>query len=160
MRVGIGYDVHQLISGEDLILGGVEIDHSSGLKGHSDADVLLHAVMDAMLGAIGAGDIGKHFPDSDPAYDGISSLKLLSEVNSLLTKQGYSIINIDATIIAQKPRLASYLEKMEDRITGVLDISLTKINLKATTTEGLGYIGNEAGIAAQAIVSLKSAEHE
>ncbi|ADL11688.1 2-C-methyl-D-erythritol 2,4-cyclodiphosphate synthase [Acetohalobium arabaticum] len=160
MRVGIGYDVHQLISGEDLILGGIKIDHSSGLKGHSDADVLLHAVMDAMLGAIGAGDIGKHFPDSDPAYEGISSLKLLSEVNSLLTKQGYSIINIDVTIIAQKPKLASYLEKMEKRIAEVLDISLTKINLKATTTEGLGYIGNEAGIAAQAIVSLESAGYE
>ncbi|MBM7624983.1 2-C-methyl-D-erythritol 2,4-cyclodiphosphate synthase [Sporohalobacter salinus] len=155
MRVGIGYDVHRLVSGEELILGGVKIDFNSGLKGHSDADVLLHAVMDALLGAMGAGDIGKHFPDSDLAYKGISSLELLLEVNSLLKDNEYSIINLDATIIAQKPRLAPYLDKMKEKIAEILNLSLFQLNLKATTTEGLGYIGNEKGIAAQAIVSLE-----
>lgn len=158
MRVGIGYDVHQLVDDEELILGGIEIDYSSGLQGHSDADVLLHAVMDALLGAISAGDIGKQFPDSDSAYKGISSLKLLAKVNSLLQDRKYSIINLDATIIAQKPKVAPYLEKMKQNIAKELNISLTQLNLKATTTEGLGYIGNEEGIAAQAIVSLELVE--
>lgn len=160
MRVGMGYDVHQLVEGRDLILGGVRIPHSLGLLGHSDADVLLHAVMDALLGAAALGDIGKHFPDTDPAYKGISSIRLLEHVRGLLEEKGYVVGNIDATIIAQKPKLRPYIEEMEQNIAGTLGISSDQVNVKATTEEGLGFSGREEGIAAQAIIFLdKSTAH-
>ena len=154
MRVGIGYDVHRLVEGRDLILGGVKIPHIMGLLGHSDADVLLHAIMDALLGAAALGDIGKHFPDTDMRYKGISSMKLLEEVGNLLEQQGYVIENIDATIIAQKPKLRPYIEEMEQNIAEVLHLRKNQINVKATTEEGLGFTGTEQGISSQAICSL------
>lgn len=154
MRVGMGYDVHKLVEGRDLILGGVKVPHPLGLLGHSDADVLLHAIMDALLGAAALGDIGKHFPDTDPKYKGISSLKLLEHVKGLLEENGYVIENIDATIIAQKPKLRPYIEEMEQNIAATLGIAREQINVKATTEEGLGFTGTEAGISAQAICSL------
>lgn len=154
MRVGIGYDVHRLTGNRKLILGGVEIEHAMGLLGHSDADVLVHAIMDALLGAAALGDIGKHFPDTDPAYKGISSMKLLEHVRELLAQQGYVIENIDATIIAQKPKLRPYIAGMEQNIARVLSIAEEQINVKATTEEGLGFTGSEEGISAQAICSL------
>ncbi|TDX49311.1 2-C-methyl-D-erythritol 2,4-cyclodiphosphate synthase [Orenia marismortui] len=154
MRVGIGFDVHKLVEDSDLILGGVTIDYFLGLLGHSDADVLLHAIKDALLGAIGEGDIGRHFPDTDPQYKGISSLKLLKEVVDIIEDKGYILNNLDATIIAQKPKLAPYIERMQKNIAEVLRVDINKINLKATTTEGLGFIGKKEGIAAQAIVSV------
>ena len=145
MRVGMGYDVHKLVEGRKLIIGGVEIPHSLGLLGHSDADVLLHAIMDALLGAAALGDIGKHFPDTDPAYEGISSIKLLEEVGQLLEKENYVIDNIDATIIAQKPNIAQALK-----------IDVSQVNVKATTEEGLGFTGSEDGISSQAICAISS----
>lgn len=154
MRVGMGYDVHKLVEGRKLILGGVEIPHTLGLLGHSDADVLLHAIMDALLGAAALGDIGKHFPDTDPAYKGISSMKLLAHVGKLLEEKGYVIDNIDATIIAQKPKLRPYIEEMEQNIAKVLGISEEQVNVKATTEEGLGFTGVEQGISSQAICML------
>lgn len=154
MRVGIGYDVHKLVEDRDLILGGVKIPHTLGLLGHSDADVLLHAIMDALLGAAALGDIGKHFPDTDMRYKGISSMKLLEEVGNLLEQEGYVIENIDATIIAQKPKLRPYIEEMEQNIAEVLQIGKNQINVKATTEEGLGFTGTEEGISSQAICSL------
>lgn len=154
MRVGMGYDVHRLVEGRDLILGGVKIEHSLGLLGHSDADVLIHAIMDALLGAAALGDIGKHFPDTDEKYKGISSMKLLEHVKGLIEEEGYVIENIDATIIAQRPKLRSYMEEMEENIAKVLKIEKNQINLKATTEEKLGFTGREEGIAAQAICSL------
>lgn len=154
MRVGMGYDVHRLVEGRDLILGGVKIEHSLGLLGHSDADVLIHAIMDALLGAAALGDIGKHFPDTDEKYKGISSMKLLEHVKGLIEEEGYVIENIDATIIAQKPKLRPYMEEMEENIAKVLKIEKNQINLKATTEEKLGFTGREEGIAAQAICSL------
>lgn len=154
MRVGMGYDVHRLVEGRDLILGGVKIEHSLGLQGHSDADVLIHAIMDALLGAAALGDIGKHFPDTDEKYKGISSMKLLEHVKELIEEEGYVIENIDATIIAQKPKLRPYMEEMEENIAKVLKIEKNQINLKATTEEKLGFTGREEGIAAQAICSL------
>ncbi len=154
MRVGMGYDVHRLVEGRDLILGGVKIEHSLGLLGHSDADVLIHAIMDALLGAAALGDIGKHFPDTDEKYKGISSMKLLEHVKGLIEEEGYVIENIDATIIAQKPKLRPYMEEMEENIAEVLKIEKNQINLKATTEEKLGFTGREEGIAAQAICSL------
>lgn len=154
MRVGMGYDVHRLVEGRDLILGGVKVEHGLGLLGHSDADVLLHAVMDALLGAAALGDIGKHFPDTDPAYKGISSLKLLEHVGGLLEEKGYVIDNIDATVIAQKPKLRPYIEAMEHNIARTLAISPEQVNIKATTEEGLGFSGREEGIAAQAVCLL------
>lgn len=156
MRVGMGYDVHKLVEGRELILGGVKIDHTLGLLGHSDADVLVHAIMDALLGAAALGDIGKHFPDTDPQYAGISSMKLLSHVGELITKEGYVIENIDATIIAQKPKLRPYIGQMEQNIADTLGISTDQINIKATTEEGLGFTGNETGISSQAICALGS----
>ena len=149
MRVGIGYDVHRLVENRKLILGGVEVAHSLGLEGHSDADVLVHAIMDALLGAAALGDIGKHFPDTDAAYKGISSMKLLAYVAELLQQQGYVVENIDATIIAQKPKL-----QMERNIADVLSIAKEQINVKATTEEGLGFSGRQEGISAQAICAL------
>lgn len=154
MRVGIGYDVHRLAENRKLILGGVEVAHSLGLEGHSDADVLVHAIMDALLGAAALGDIGKHFPDTDEAYKGISSMKLLAHVAELLQQQGYVVENIDATIIAQKPKLRPYIAQMERNIADVLSIAEEQINVKATTEEGLGFSGRQEGISAQAICAL------
>ncbi len=151
MRIGSGYDVHKLVEERKLILGGVEIPHEKGLLGHSDADVLLHAVMDALLGAAGLGDIGKHFPDSDGEYKGADSLKLLSKVLYLISQKGYCIINVDATIIAQKPKLAPYIPKMCENIARVLEINMDQVNVKATTEEGLGFTGAQEGIAATAV---------
>ncbi len=155
MRIGIGYDVHQLQPGRKLILGGVEIPHPSGLLGHSDADVLLHAICDALLGAAGLGDIGKHFPDSDMRYAGISSLLLLAEVNSLLNAAGYQVYNIDSTIVAQEPRLVGYIEAMRANITNQLGLDQHRVSVKATTTEKLGFEGRGEGISAQAVALIK-----
>ena len=154
MRVGMGYDVHKLVEGRDLILGGVKIPHTLGLLGHSDADVLLHAIMDALLGAAALGDIGKHFPDTDPKYKGISSIKLLEHVAKLIEEKGYVVENIDATIIAQKPKMRPYIEEMEKNIAAALHIDVSQINVKATTEEGLGFTGMEQGISSQAICAL------
>lgn len=154
MRVGMGYDVHQLAEERDLILGGVKIEHTLGLLGHSDADVLVHAIMDALLGAAALGDIGKHFPDTDEQYRGISSMKLLEHVKGLIEQEGYVIENIDATVIAQKPKLRPYIEQMENNIAKVLGIEKNQVNIKATTEERLGFTGREEGIAAQAICAL------
>lgn len=154
MRVGLGYDVHQLVEGRKLILGGVEIPYEKGLLGHSDADVLLHAIKDALLGAAALGDIGKHFPDTDERYRGISSLMLLNEVNNLLIRKGYKANNIDATIIAQKPKIAPYVQSMRENISKTLQIDISQVNVKATTTEGLGFTGKGEGIAVQAIASI------
>ena len=156
MRVGMGYDVHKLVEGRDLILGGVKVPHTLGLLGHSDADVLLHAIMDALLGAAALGDIGKHFPDTDPAYEGISSLKLLEHVRDLIAKKGYVVENIDATVIAQKPKLRPYIEQMEENIANALGIEKNRVNVKATTEEGLGFTGQKEGISSQAICSISS----
>lgn len=154
MRVGIGYDVHRLIEGRKLILGGVEIPYLKGLDGYSDADVLIHALCDALLGAVGAGDIGELFPNNDPTYQGISSLKLLLEVASLISKRGYSILNVDATIVAQEPRLSPFKEKMRESIAKVLNIEEGDVNIKATTPKGLGDLGRGEAIAAYAVVSI------
>lgn len=154
MRVGMGYDVHKLVEGRDLIIGGVKIPHTLGLLGHSDADVLLHAIMDALLGAAALGDIGKHFPDTDPQYKGISSVKLLEHVAKLIAEKGYVVENIDATIIAQKPKMRSYITEMEQNIAKALGIDESQINVKATTEEGLGFTGTEQGISSQAICAL------
>ncbi len=155
MRIGLGYDVHQLVAGRKLILGGVDIPHDVGLLGHSDADVLLHAIMDALLGAAALGDIGKHFPDSDPTYKGADSLKLLQCVNNLLQEHHFSIENIDSVIEAQQPKLANYIDTMRENIAHALQIPLSSVSVKATTTEKLGFVGACEGIAAQAIVLLK-----
>lgn len=154
MRVGTGYDVHRLVEDRKLIIGGVEIPHTHGLLGHSDADVLLHAIMDALLGAAALGDIGKHFPDTDPAYEGASSMELLERVGKMLMEKGYLIENIDATIIAQTPKMRPHIEQMETNIAHALDIDASQINVKATTEEGLGFTGAKEGISAQAICAL------
>jgi 2-C-methyl-D-erythritol 2,4-cyclodiphosphate synthase len=154
MRVGMGYDVLRLVENRKLIMGGVEIPHTLGLLGHSDADVLLHAIMDALLGAAALGDIGKHFPDTDPAYEGISSVRLLEQVGTLLVEKGYLIENIDATIIAQRPKMRPHIEQMEQNIANALKIDASQVNVKATTEEGLGFTGTEEGISAQAICAL------
>ena len=154
MRVAMGYDVHRPTEERKLILGGVEIPWEKGLLGHSDADVLVHAVMDALLGAAALGDIGKHFPDTDPAYKGISSILLLRHVTELLKKNGYAIGNVDATIIAQKPKMAPHILKMRENMAEAMGISIDCLNVKATTEEGLGFTGREEGIAAQAICLL------
>ena len=154
MRVGMGYDVHKLTEGRKLILGGVDIPWEKGLLGHSDADVLIHAVMDALLGAAALGDIGKHFPDTDPAYKGISSIKLLVHVADLLRESGYEVGNIDATVIAQKPKMAPHIPQMRRNMAEALGISESKLNIKATTEEGLGFTGRGEGIASQAICLL------
>lgn len=154
MRIGTGYDVHRLGEGLPLWLGGVQVPHSHGLIGHSDADVLLHAVCDALLGAAALGDIGKHFPDTDPQYKGISSLKLLAHVGNLLKQEGYSVGNIDATVAAQRPKLAPYITQMRQNIADTLGIRLNQVSVKATTTEHLGFEGREEGISAQAVALL------
>ena len=156
MRIGMGYDVHRLTENRKLILGGVEIPYEKGLLGHSDADVLLHAIMDALLGAAALGDIGKHFPDSDPAYKGISSILLLEHVGRLLEKEEMEIGNIDATVIAQRPKLAPYIMNMRENIAKALKIDVNCVNVKATTEEGLGFTGTGEGISSQAICSLVS----
>ena len=154
MRIGQGYDVHKLVEGRNLILGGVTVPYEKGLLGHSDADVLVHAVMDALLGAAALGDIGQHFPDTDPKYKGISSIALLKEVGALLEKEGYIIENIDATIIAQRPKLAAYRPQMAKNIAEVLHLEVNQVSVKATTEEGLGFTGSGEGISSQAITLL------
>ncbi|MCD7965219.1 MULTISPECIES: 2-C-methyl-D-erythritol 2,4-cyclodiphosphate synthase [Hungatella] len=154
MRIGQGYDVHKLTDGRDLILGGVKVPYEKGLLGHSDADVLVHAVMDALLGAAALGDIGEHFPDTDPAYRGISSVELLKRVGVLLEEKGYVIENIDATIIAQRPKLKDYRPQMVQNIAAALGIPADRVSVKATTEEGLGFTGSGEGISAQAITLL------
>ena len=156
MRVGMGYDVHKLVEGRELVIGGVIIPYEKGLLGHSDADVLLHAIMDSLLGAAALGDIGKHFPDTDSSYKGISSMKLLEYVGNLLEEQMYVVENIDATIVAQKPKMASYIPMMVKNIGGTLGVEENRVNIKATTEEGLGFTGNGAGISAYAICSIKN----
>ena len=155
MRVGLGYDVHRLVEGRELILGGVRIPYEKGLLGHSDADVLLHAIMDALLGAAALGDIGKHFPDTDEKYSGISSMKLLKHVAGLLEENLYIVENIDATIIAQKPKMRPHIAQMEENIASALGIERDRVNVKATTEEGLGFTGSGEGISAQAICALE-----
>lgn len=155
MRIGMGYDVHRLVPERDLILGGVKIPYDHGLLGHSDADVLLHAIMDSMLGAAALGDIGKHFPDTDYRFKGISSIKLLEEVGKLVYEKNLKIANIDATIIAQKPKMAPFIQQMRENIANALNINLNQINVKATTEEGLGFTGNGEGISSQSICLLQ-----
>ncbi|MDS0528266.1 2-C-methyl-D-erythritol 2,4-cyclodiphosphate synthase [Clostridium sp. SHJSY1] len=155
MRIGMGYDVHRLIPDRKLILGGVNIPYEFGLLGHSDADVLLHAIMDSLLGAAALGDIGRHFPDSDARYKGISSIKLLNEVGNLIYKNNFKICNIDATIIAQKPKMSPHIDFMRENIAETLNISINKINIKATTEEGLGFTGEGKGISSQSICLLE-----
>ncbi|HIX60463.1 MAG TPA: 2-C-methyl-D-erythritol 2,4-cyclodiphosphate synthase [Candidatus Blautia gallistercoris] len=155
MRIGLGYDVHRLTEGRKLILGGVEISYEKGLLGHSDADVLVHAVMDALLGAAALGDIGQHFPDTDPRYSGISSLKLLEHVGTLLEEHGFSVGNIDAVIIAQKPKMAPHIPQMRENIARTLGIAVSQVNVKATTEEGLGFTGQGEGISSQAVCLLE-----
>ena len=154
MRIGMGYDVHRLTEDRKLIMGGVDIPYEKGLLGHSDADVLVHAIMDALLGASALGDIGKHFPDTDPAYKGISSIKLLKHVGELLKSNGFVIGNIDSTIIAQIPKMAPHIMRMRENIAAALNIDLNQINVKATTEEGLGFTGSGEGISSQAICLL------
>ena len=155
LRIGHGYDVHRLVEGRRLILGGVEVPHTLGLLGHSDADVLTHAVMDALLGAAGLGDIGRHFPDTDPAYAGADSLKLLDHVVELLGARGWQVGNVDATILAQRPKLAPYLEQMREHLAARMKAALEQVNVKATTEEKLGFTGAEEGIAAHAVCLLE-----
>ena len=156
MRIGLGYDVHKLVEDRELIMGGVTIPYEKGLLGHSDADVLLHAIMDALLGAAALGDIGKHFPDTDPAYKGISSVLLLKKVGELLEEEGFLIENIDATIIAQAPKMRPYIDTMRENIAKALGIDVMQVNVKATTEEGLGFTGAGLGISSQAICMLTS----
>lgn len=158
MRIGMGYDVHRLTEGRKLILGGVEIPYEKGLLGHSDADVLVHAIMDALLGAAALGDIGKHFPDTDQAYKGADSMKLLAHVKDLLSEQLLFVGNIDATVIAQKPKLAPYIETMRENIAKVLAISVSQVNIKATTEEKLGFTGEGLGISSQAVCLLETVD--
>lgn len=155
MRIGSGYDVHKLVEGRDLIMGGVKIPHELGLLGHSDADVLLHAIMDALLGAAALGDIGLHFPDTDEAYKGADSLKLLEKTGELIAEAGYAVGNIDATIIAQAPKMRPHIDAMRDNIAKTLGIEVSKVNVKATTEEGLGFTGEKLGISAQAVCLLE-----
>lgn len=156
MRIGTGYDVHRLVEGRKLMIGGVEIAYEKGLLGHSDADVLLHAIMDALLGAAALGDIGRHFPDTDERYHGVSSRKLLEQVRVLLEQQCFYVENIDAVIIAQAPKMMPYVEQMRQRIADALAIDIAQVNIKATTEEGLGFTGNGEGISAQAVCLLNT----
>ncbi|MCW9049724.1 MAG: 2-C-methyl-D-erythritol 2,4-cyclodiphosphate synthase [Deltaproteobacteria bacterium] len=158
MRIGQGYDVHRLVEGRPLILGGVEVDHNKGLFGHSDADVLLHALCDAVLGALALGDLGRHFPDNDPAYAGIDSRELLRQVIELMHSKDYCIVNLDATIICQQPKLAPYIPQMVTLIAEDCQVEVDQVNVKATTTEKLGFTGQGEGIAAQAVVLLQRDE--
>ncbi|MBN2780846.1 MAG: 2-C-methyl-D-erythritol 2,4-cyclodiphosphate synthase [Candidatus Marinimicrobia bacterium] len=153
-RIGQGYDVHKLVEKRKLILGGVEIPHKKGLAGHSDADVLTHAVMDALLGAAGMGDIGRHFPDSDPAFKGADSIDLLQHVRALIAREGYDVINIDATLILQEPKVAPYIDAMRERIASAVRTAISRVSIKATTEEGLGFTGRKEGVAAMAVAML------
>lgn len=155
MRIGIGYDVHRLAEGRELILGGVKIEYDYGLLGHSDADVLIHAVMDALLGAAALGDIGMHFPDTDEKYHGISSVKLLAYVAELLKEKGYEVGNVDAVIVAQRPKLAPYIQQMRETIAATLAVGVDRVSVKATTEEGLGFTGEGRGISCQAVCMLE-----
>lgn len=155
MRIGFGYDVHRLVEDRKLILGGVEVPYEKGLLGHSDADVLIHALMDAMLGAAGMGDIGRHFPDNDDQYKGISSMILLQKVTELLTEAGYMVNNIDVTVVAQRPKLAGFIPQMEQNLADVLQVATDAVNVKATTTEKLGFEGEGLGISAYAVCSIE-----
>ena len=157
MRIGQGYDVHRLVEGRKLILGGVEIPYEKGLLGHSDADVLVHAVMDALLGAAGLGDIGRHFPDTDPAYAGADSLKLLAHVAELLRERGYTVGNVDATVLAQRPKLAPHIPQMRDNLARAMGVAPGQVNVKATTEEGLGFTGSGEGMAAHAVALIERA---
>ena len=154
MRFGRGYDVHKLVENRKLVLGGVEIEHDKGLLGHSDADVLVHAIMDAILGALALGDIGKHFPDTDPKYKGADSIKLLEFVNNLIESKGYKVNNIDSIIIAQAPKMAPHILKMRENVAKAINADIDCVSIKATTEEGLGFTGNKEGISSQAICSL------
>lgn len=158
MRIGLGYDSHRLLAGRRFVLGGVEIVCEEGLLGHSDADVLVHAVCDAILGALGEGDIGRHFPDTDPAYRDISSLKLLSQVWLLAKKKGYEVNNIDSTVVLERPKLQGYIPEMAINIAGTLGITPEVVNIKATTNEGMGFIGRNEGVAAFTVVALREKE--
>ena len=155
MRIGFGYDVHALVEDRKLILGGVEIPHEKGLLGHSDADVLLHAIMDALLGAAALGDIGKHFPDTDNSFKDIDSLVLLNRTSDILKNNGFSINNIDTTVVAQSPKISPYIDKMRENISRVLDINISCVSVKATTTEHLGFEGRKEGISAYAVVTIE-----
>lgn len=154
IRIGQGYDVHQLVEGRPLILGGIEIPHHKGLLGHSDADVLLHTITDAALGAIAGGDIGKHFPDTDPEFKDADSRKLMTHIWQYVKEQGYELGNVDCTVIAQKPKLAPFIEQLRESIAGLLEADVSQVNVKATTNEKLGYLGREEGIAALAVILL------
>ncbi len=156
IRIGTGYDVHRLVQGRKLILGGVEIEHELGLLGHSDADVLVHAIMDALLGAAALGDIGKHFPDTDGVYENADSIELLKKVNGILREHSYEIVNIDSTIVAQKPKLSSHIDNMRSNIAKALGISTNSVSVKATTTEKLGFEGEEKGISSQAVCLIQT----
>lgn len=160
MRVGMGYDVHKLVEGRDLILGGVKIPWELGLLGHSDADVVVPAIMDALLGEAALRDIGRHFPDTDPRYKGISSILLLKKVGELLKEKGYQIVNLDATIIAQKPKLLPYIDTMVENVAGALGLSVDQVNIKATTEEGLGFTGTMEGISSHAICAICALDGE
>lgn len=155
MKIGFGYDSHRLVEGRKLILGGVEIPHEKGLLGHSDADALVHAICDAIIGAVGGDDIGKHFPDTDPAYSGISSLTLLSYVRGMVEETGFEVNNIDSTIILEKPKLMAYTHEMTLNIAHILNISMDMVNVKAKTNEGMGFLGCGEGIAAFAVVTIR-----
>ncbi len=155
MRIGLGYDVHPLVEGRKLILGGVEIPFEKGLQGHSDADALLHAIGDAMLGALSLGDLGKHFPDTDPKYKGVSSSKLLEEINKMVLEKGYEVGNLDSILVIEKPKMATYIPQMIQNIARVLKISEDRVSVKATREEGLGFIGKGEGMAAKAVVLLQ-----
>jgi 2-C-methyl-D-erythritol 2,4-cyclodiphosphate synthase len=157
VRVGLGYDAHRLVAGRRLVLGGVEIPHPLGLLGHSDADVLTHAIGDALLGALGVGDLGTHFPDNDPAYKDISSLALLTRIMEMVWDRGYRPVNVDATVVAEKPRLAPYIRRMKENLAHVLELAPDEINIKATTTEQMGFAGRAEGIAAHAVVLIAKA---
>jgi 2-C-methyl-D-erythritol 2,4-cyclodiphosphate synthase len=153
-RIGFGYDAHRLVEGRPLILGGVEISHDFGLEGHSDADVLIHAIIDAVIGALGMGDIGQHFPDTDPAYENIASLSMLETVSGWVKREGFRLNNLDATIVAERPKLASHLFSMREKVAGILETSVKQVNIKATTTEKMGFCGRNEGIESFAVVSL------
>ena len=158
IKIGFGYDVHALVDDRKLILGGVDIPHLKGLKGHSDADVLIHAIMDAVVGALGLGDIGRHFPDTDPAYKDISSLSMLETVAGLAEKEGYGLNNLDCTLVAQAPKIAPYLPEMKQNLSKALKAAVNRINIKATTSEGLGFCGKREGMEAFAVVTLLQKE--
>ena len=153
-RIGFGYDAHRLVKGRPLILGGVEIPHSFGLEGHSDADVLIHAIIDAVIGALGMGDIGRHFPDTDPAYEGIASLSMLETVSGWIKRDGFRLNNLDAVIVAESPQLSKHISSMREKVAGILETSVKQVNIKATTTEKMGFCGRKEGIESFAVVSL------